>query len=219
MTIEWLGPVPPSNYDVGRGGKSIDFIVEHWTASSLDSAFARFMEPGSILSAHYLIGQDGRIIQLVSEDDTAFHAGDYDANQRSIGIEHEASPTLPPSEALYRASASLHADIASRYGLALVPEETMVPHRRFVATACPGTLDIARIAREAGEEDDMFTEDDRRKLNRVYEHAEAYEAMVWVSRLQRWLAIAIRSVFPNADLSGPDVVTGEPFRTEVTSRR
>src|SRR5919108_5263240 len=87
MAAEWLGPVPGTNYDTGRGGKRIDFIVEHWTAATLDSAFARFMDPRSVLSAHYLIGRDGRIIQLVSEDDTAFHAGDYDANQRSIGIE------------------------------------------------------------------------------------------------------------------------------------
>lgn len=29
---------------------------------------------------------------------------------------------------------------------------------------------------------------------------------------QRWLAKAIRSIFPNADLSGPDVETNQPFK-------
>ena len=126
---------------------------------------------------------------------------------------------LPPSDALYEASARLHADIAARYGIALSPGETLVPHSAIVPTQCPGLLDIARIAHQAAEEDDMFTDDDRRKLNRVYDHLEAYEPLVWVSRLQRWLAIAIRSVFPNADLSGPDVETGQAYRTETLSRR
>lgn len=64
------------------------------------------------------------------------------------------------------------------------------------------------------EGDDMFTDEDRRKLNRVYDHLEAYEPMTWVSRLQQWLAKAFRSlpVLANADLSGPDVKTGDPFR-------
>jgi N-acetyl-anhydromuramyl-L-alanine amidase AmpD len=219
MAVEWIGPVPDTNYDVGRGGESVAFIVEHWTDARIDSAIARFMDPRSRVSAHYVIAQDGRILQLVSESDTAFHAGEYGANQRSIGIEHEASGIMPPSDALYAASARLQADIASRYGFALAVATTVVPHRAIVPTQCPGTLDLDRIVREAQAEDDVFTEDDRRKLNRVYDHLEAYEPLVWVKRLQQWLAIAIRSVFPNADLSGPDVETGQPFRSEVASRR
>jgi hypothetical protein len=64
--------------------------------------------------------------------------------------------------------------------------------------------------------EDMFTEEDRRKLDRVYAHAEAYEGMVWTSRLQRWWARAIKSIFPAADLSGPDVVSGEAFEAAPT---
>lgn len=219
MAIEWRGPVPDSNHHAGRGGQGVELIVDHWTVVTLEGAVRRFRDPASILSAHYVIGSDGRIVQLVGEDDTAFHAGNYSVNQRSIGIEHEAGPGMPPTDALYAASARLHAEIAARHGLDLAVGETVFPHRAVVPTECPGTLDLERIVREATEEDDMFTEEDRRKLNRVYDHLEAYEPMIWVSRLQRWLAIAIRSVFPNADLSGPDVVTGESFRSEVASRR
>lgn len=219
VDIEWIGPTPSSNYDVGRGGERVAFIVEHWTDARIDSAIARFMNPRSIVSAHYIVGQDGHVVQLVSEDDTAFHAGDYAANQRSIGIEHEASGIMPPSDALYAASARLHADISARYGMALAPFETLVPHSAIVPTQCPGLLDISRIAREATEEDDMFTEEDRRKLNRVYDHLEAYEPLVWITRVQHWLAIAIRSVFPHADLTGPDVETGKAMTEESASRR
>jgi N-acetylmuramoyl-L-alanine amidase len=219
LEIIWRGPVPPSNYTVGREGNRVDLIVDHWTVVMFEGAIRRFQNPASILSAHYVIGQDGRIAQLVGEDDAAFHAGEYGVNLRSIGIEHEAGPAMPPTDALYASSAWLHAEIAARHGLSLQVGTTVLPHRAIVATECPGTLDLDRIVREATEEDDMFTEEDRRKLNRVYDHLEAYEPMVWTGRLQRWLAIAIRSVFPNADLSGPDVVTGEAFRSETLSRR
>ena len=212
MGIEWRGPIPEGNYTVGREGNTIDLIVDHWTVVMFEGAIRRFKDPNSRLSAHYVIGQDGRIAQLVSEDDTAYHAGRYEVNLRSIGIEHEASPMMAPTEALYAASARLHLEIANRYGLALEVGNTVLPHRAIVPTECPGTLDLERIVREATEEDDMFTEEDRRKLDRVYQHLEAYEPLVWTTRLQRWLAKAIRSIFPDADLSGPDVETNQPFK-------
>jgi N-acetyl-anhydromuramyl-L-alanine amidase AmpD len=210
--IQWRGPVPQSNYTVGREGNAVELVVDHWTVVMFEGAVRRFKDPASILSAHYVVGQDGRIAQLVSEDDTAYHAGKFDVNLRSIGIEHEAGPAMPPTDALYAASALLHSEIAARHSLALAVGTTVLPHHAIVPTECPGTLDLDRIVREASEEDDMFTEEDRRKLDRVYQHLEAYEPLVWTTRLQRWLAKAIRSVFPNADLSGPDVDSGQPFK-------
>jgi N-acetyl-anhydromuramyl-L-alanine amidase AmpD len=210
--IQLRGPIPESNHTAGREGNTVELIVDHWTVVMFEGAIRRFKDPASRLSAHYVIGQDGRVAQLVGEDDTAYHAGKYDVNLRSIGIEHEASPMMAPTDALYAASATLHREIAARHGLALQVGSTVVPHHAIVPTECPGTLDLDRIVREALEEDDMFTEEDRRKLDRVYQHLEAYEPLVWTTRLQRWLAKAIRSVFPNADVSGPDVETGQPFK-------
>jgi hypothetical protein len=212
MDIVWRGPVPESNRTIGREGETVQLIVDHWTVVMFEGAVRRFLDPNSILSAHYVIGQDGRIAQLVSEGDTAYHAGRYDVNLRSIGIEHEAGPAMAPTDALYAASAKLHAEIAVRHGLTLAVGTTVLPHRAIVPTECPGTLDLDRIVREATEEDDMFTEEDRRMLRRVYDHLEAYEPMVWTTRLQRWLAKAFRSVFPDADLTGPDVESGQPFK-------
>jgi hypothetical protein len=210
--IQWRGPIPQSNYGVGRDGNAVELIVDHWTVVMFEGAIRRFKDPASILSAHYVIGQDGRIAQLVGENDTAYHAGRFDVNLRSIGIEHEAGPAMEPTDALYTASAQLHLEIAQRHGLDLAVGATVLPHRAIVPTECPGTLDLERIVREAKEEDDMFTEDDRRMLKRVYDHLEAYEPLVWTTRLQRWLSKAIRSVFPNADISGPDVESGQPFK-------
>jgi N-acetyl-anhydromuramyl-L-alanine amidase AmpD len=211
--------VPSSNYTPGRDGYGVELIVDHWTVVMFEGAIRRFLNPASILSAHYVIGSDGRIAQLVSEDDTAYHAGDFTVNQRSIGIEHEAGPAMPPTDALYAASAELHRDIAARHGLTLAVGATVLPHRAIVPTECPGTLDLDRIVSEALQEDDMFTEEDRRKLNRVYDHLEAYEPLVWTTRLQRWLAKAFSTGLPQADLSGPDVQTGQPFSERTASRR
>jgi len=219
VAIQWRGPVPASNYTVGRDGSSVELIVDHWTVVMFEGAIRRFLNPASILSAHYVIGSDGRIAQLVTEDDTAYHAGVFSVNQRSIGIEHEAGPAMPPSDALYAASAQLHAEIASRHGLALEVGTTVLPHHAIVPTECPGTLDLDRIVREALEEDDMFTEEDRRKLNRVYDHLEAYEPLTWTKRLQLWLAKAVSTGLPAADLSGPDVETGQAFDAKTASRR
>ena len=212
MDIVWRGPVPASNYTSGREGNVVELIVDHWTVVMFEGAIRRFEDPSSTLSAHYVIGQDGRVAQLVSEADTAYHAGIYDVNLRSIGIEHEAGPAMAPTDALYAASAVLHAAIANRHGLDLAVGTTVLPHHAIVPTECPGTLDLERIVREAMEEDDMFTEEDRRMLRRVYDHLEAYEPMVWTTRLQRWLARAFRSALPTADLSGPDVQSGQPFK-------
>ena len=211
--------MPASNHTVGRGGNSVELIVDHWTVVMFEGAIRRFKDPASILSAHYVIGADGRIAQLVSEDDTAYHAGVFSVNQRSIGIEHEAGPAMPPTDALYAASARLHADIATRYALRLEVGTTVLPHHAIVPTECPGTLDLDRIVREALEEDDMFTEEDRRKLNRVYDHLEAYEPLVWTKRLQQWLANALGTGLPEADLSGPDVESGQAYDAKTVSRR
>jgi hypothetical protein len=219
MAMRWRGPVPASNYAVGRDGHSIELIVDHWTVVTFEGAIRRFKDPASILSAHYVIGSDGRIAQLVSEDDTAYHAGVFAVNQRSIGIEHEAGPAMPPSDALYLASARLHAEIASRHSLALEVGTTVLPHHAIVPTECPGTLDLDRIVREALQEDDMFTDADRAMLKRVYDHLEAYEPLTWTKRLQLWLARALTTGLPSADLSGPDVESGQAFDAKAASRR
>jgi hypothetical protein len=220
--IDLRGPIPESNYTVGREANAIDLIVDHWTVVMFEGAIRRFKDPTSRLSAHYVIGQDGRIAQLVSEDDTAYHAGRYEVNLRWIGIEHEASPMMAPTDALYAASAQLHLEIANRYGLALEAGSTVLPHRAIVPTECPGTLDLERIVREATEEDDMFTEEDRRKLDRVYQHLEAYEPLVWTRRRDESALQRLKRRSSCRDLRGPDrlaVACPWAIRTGTTSSR
>lgn len=209
--IEWLGPAAPGNFLVGRQGNPVSLIIDHWTTGSLTSALQHFKTQGTQVSAHYIVGLDGRIVQVVQETDTAYQAGNFQVNLNSIGIEHEAGPVLPPTDKLYAASAWLHRQIADRYHIALETGVTVKRHNQIVATTCPGTLDVARLVEEA--EDLAFTDADRVMLTRVRDILEAREAQVWTQRLQEWLSKALKSIPQYArptDYTGPDVTTGNP---------
>jgi N-acetylmuramoyl-L-alanine amidase len=136
MSITWVGS---PNYDKGRGGNTINRIVIHWMAGTLAATDSVFQDKTHNTSAHYGI-EDGVVHQYVSEANTAFHAGSYAFNQRSIGIEHSAQPGRDASEATYQSSAALIAEICNRYGLP-INANTIIAHRQIVATQCPGTLD------------------------------------------------------------------------------
>lgn len=69
-------------------------------------------------SAHYVVGQDGEVVQMVRDSDIAHHA--HNANADSIGIEHVArarNPRLVPSQAQYCSSADLVRWLCARYNI------------------------------------------------------------------------------------------------------
>lgn len=137
VAIKWVGS---PNYGQGRFGNNIEFLVVHWIVGTLASADAVFANPNTDVSAHYAVG-NGEIHQYVKESNTAWHAGNQTANRKSIGIEHQGAPTMPITDATYNTSADLIADICRRYGKRF----PLRAHREFVATACPGTLDLNRL--------------------------------------------------------------------------
>ena len=99
----------------------IDRIIIHTMEGSLKGTIAWFQKEGRTVptSAHFCIGKDGEVVQMVLERDKALHAGSKTQNgwnDRSIGIEHEdwAHDKEPPSLAMLKASAKLVADICKR---------------------------------------------------------------------------------------------------------
>jgi N-acetylmuramoyl-L-alanine amidase len=145
---DWNLPtsVPASNFQSGRGGVTLDRIVVHHTWGSLASAQARFNQDGSQVSAHVIVARDGSLLSLVDIGDTAFHAGDFAYNERSVGIEFESSQGDVPefTDIQYSAGHDLIDNIGSRQGFAL-DGSSVVPHSAVVPTACPGGLDIGRL--------------------------------------------------------------------------
>ncbi len=82
------------NFDKRDPNVSLDFVVLHYTGmKDEESALARLCDPASRVSAHYVIGENGNVAQLVDEDLRAWHAGasfwrgTKDMNSASIGIE------------------------------------------------------------------------------------------------------------------------------------
>ncbi|MEO1220763.1 MAG: N-acetylmuramoyl-L-alanine amidase, partial [Pseudomonadota bacterium] len=72
----------------------ITMLVIHYTEMKpVETALDRLTDPEAGVSAHYLISEDGEVMQLVSETKRAWHAGaSYwrgikDVNSASIGIE------------------------------------------------------------------------------------------------------------------------------------
>ena len=126
----------------GRGGAKITDIVVHWMATTLAGADATFTNSTRRVSAHYGI-ENGTVHQYVRESDTAWHAGDWAENCRSIGIEHSAQPGRDASTATVATSVALIVSLCRRYG---IDPSHVYPHSRFTATQCPGTLPVADIA-------------------------------------------------------------------------
>ncbi len=165
--IQWKGPIPTSNYAVGRQNMSIDYIALHHSEASMESMDAHFKSPTEQVSAHYGVARDGRVWQWVQDADTAFAVGNLTGNFASISIEHEELGDDAFTDLQYATSATLINQLCLAHGIPIqrgawpgLPG--IVPHREFSATACPGTLDIDRLVKEAQM---AFTPEDKAYLD------------------------------------------------------
>ena len=86
--------VPSPNMDERKDGIAPDMIVLHYTGMpDVEGAIAKLCTAGTEVSAHYVVLEDGRIVQCVPEAKRAWHAGvsswagEEDINSCSIGIE------------------------------------------------------------------------------------------------------------------------------------
>lgn len=148
-----------AHYGRGRQGRRPTGIVLHTNVGSFDSTVHWFGDPDSKVSAHYLVGLDGRMAQFVDEADTAWHAGRVsdpttplfsgdDPNLHTIGVEFEDAGDplgVLRTEAQYRAGAWLVRRIARGWEIPL-DRSHVVGHRELYARKeCPGNLDVDRI--------------------------------------------------------------------------
>jgi N-acetylmuramoyl-L-alanine amidase len=94
MTRRIHATVNSPNHDARPLGVQPSLIILHYTGMrSAAAAIARLCDPVAAVSAHYVIGEDGLVSQLVAEERRAWHAGlggwrdISDINGHSIGIE------------------------------------------------------------------------------------------------------------------------------------
>lgn len=120
---------PALNHDARPEDRDIDILLLHYTGMpTAEAALERLTSRDGKVSCHYLVHEDGRIVQMVPEDRRAWHAGlgawegETDINGRSIGIEivnpgHEHG-YRPFPDAQIEAVIALARDICARRGIA-----------------------------------------------------------------------------------------------------
>ncbi len=103
--------IPSANFGERKGGRRPDMIILHYTGMpDVEGAITKLCTAGTEVSAHYVVLEDGRIVQCVPEAMRAWHAGlsswdgEEDINSCSIGIEivnrgHDwGYPDFPPRQ-------------------------------------------------------------------------------------------------------------------------
>ena len=85
---------PSPNHDERKFDRAPDMVLLHYTGMPTgEEALERLCDAASKVSAHYVVFEDGRIVQCVPEERRAWHAGvsswagETDINSCSIGIE------------------------------------------------------------------------------------------------------------------------------------
>ncbi|MFF8842083.1 N-acetylmuramoyl-L-alanine amidase [Streptomyces sp. NPDC015127] len=129
---EWV-PAAASNYTVSSRPSAypVRYVVVHVAQETYADTLAIFKDPARKVSAHYVVrSADGHVAQCVRERDIAWHAGNWDYNTRSIGIEHEGWVDRPAyfTHAMYERSAALTAWVCDRYGIPK-DREHIIGHR------------------------------------------------------------------------------------------
>ncbi|MHA6204163.1 N-acetylmuramoyl-L-alanine amidase [Dyella soli] len=130
--------VPSPNVDARRPVLIVlHFTNEHSAQQALDTL--RTANRGGPVSAHYLIGDDGRIYQLVADEQRAWHAGAgrwgtiTDVNSASIGIELDNDGDSPFAAAQIDSLLRLLGDLTTRLRIPrtqVIGHEDLAPGRK-----------------------------------------------------------------------------------------
>lgn len=119
---------PSPNFGIRAEGKTPELILLHYTGmASGQGAEDWLCDPRSEVSCHYIVHEDGRVVQMVREADRAWHAGKSfwrgvtDINSQSIGIEivnpgHGLGYPRFPAPQIGAVVALCH-DIMARWGI------------------------------------------------------------------------------------------------------
>jgi len=136
----WVG-------SINFGIRKPNFVILHHTAQkSTDQTIRTFTVKGqSEVSAHYVVGRDGKVVQMVNDYLRAHHAGngrwgnDTDLNSSSIGIEIDNDGFEPYSEAQITGVLKVLAVIKKRYK---IPTANFIGHSDIAPSRKPDPHDF-----------------------------------------------------------------------------
>lgn len=136
-------PAHTGNYSNSNRERSynINKIVVHVVQGPASSAVNWFQDSRANVSAHYVVGSEGGVVQCVRHEDVAWHAGNWSYNTHSIGIEHGGYARYRSTwtDRKYRASARLAAYCCRRHDIP-VDRAHIVGHNEVPGSThtCPG---------------------------------------------------------------------------------
>lgn len=139
-SAEWIPTSCRNKCTEGRATFKVEMILIHDTEGNWNASVATLQnDPNK--SVQYIIDVDGRVGQFVTEETTAWHAGNFNFNQRSVGIEHVGYATKPFPEPLYASSAKLTDYLANKYQVpkdrAHIIGHDQVPNGNRIAQGSP----------------------------------------------------------------------------------
>jgi N-acetylmuramoyl-L-alanine amidase len=136
----WVG-------SINFGIRKPNFVILHHTAQkSTDQTIRTFTVKGqSQVSAHYVVGRDGKVVQMVNDLLRAHHAGigrwgnDTDLNSSSIGIEIDNDGFEPYTDAQIRGVIKVLAVLKKRYK---IPAANFIGHSDIAPSRKPDPHDF-----------------------------------------------------------------------------
>lgn len=122
-----------ANYTAGRGGRAIDGMAVHYTATgaSAHNNLVYFSRPGAQASAHLFVDKDGAIRQSVRLEDTAWAVGNFAENQRTVSVE-VVSAGEDFTDAQVTALAEIWEHLRAAYGVT-----RLIRHYDVTGKLCP----------------------------------------------------------------------------------
>jgi len=130
----WVG-------SVNFGIRKPNFIILHHTAqNSSDQTLKTFIIAKTQVSAHYIIGRDGKVFQMVNDYLRAQHAGvgkwgnDTDLNSSSLGIEIDNNGDEPYADAQIKSLIEVLTVLKKRYN---IPTANFIGHADIAPTRKP----------------------------------------------------------------------------------
>lgn len=131
VNTEWISTV---NFNLRKP----NFIIIHHTAQdSLQQTIKTFTLASTQVSAHYVIGDDGRVIQMLNDYLRAWHGGagswgkNTDINSASIGIELDNNGTEVFSDAQINSLLALLTKLKKDYN---IPSQNIIGHADIAPT-------------------------------------------------------------------------------------
>jgi len=137
---QWVG-------SINFGMRKPNFVILHHTAQkSTDQTIKTFTVKGqSEVSAHYVVGRDGKVVQMINDYLRAHHAGigkwgnDTDLNSSSIGIEIDNDGFEPYTEAQIQGVIRVLAVLKKRYK---IPTANFIGHSDIAPSRKPDPHDF-----------------------------------------------------------------------------